>query len=245
MKRLLLEYLEKQRRTLVYVGLISVQPDYRWDTVTNLRMAKVRYDALLTIAKDRVGRDKQTTVITHKISRSNQPSFFKLLEKGKKSTFTISWNDPEFNKNGTSYVSVTSLTLAAKGVKSQSGKFSAKIVHNGNSSFKDARGYLWSFSHDPRPTNLYYEVLGDGTIKQVAGDVADNNLGAGADYIELSPFASWTFSLDAGDGVEVSKITEIEFKFETHLIALLNAAELGNDLMHLLKDGFEQAARAA
>jgi hypothetical protein len=212
-KREILELLDLQRRSLMYTSLVPIQPSYRWERIVDLQQVQATLLGVLVKASDDRGQAAQNFSAEYLLTRSRHRAFFKVLEEHGESAFAIPLDDPEFNRGGTSFVTVYAVDLVASGLRSRSGKFTCRLTHQGNSTFRDQSGNLMNFVHRKRPTILSYKE--DGGVWKATYDVT-NNLGGSEDkYLYLSPFAGWTLRTDdRGDGVDWTNVREIKLLFK-------------------------------
>src|SRR5262249_26193325 len=188
----------------------------RWALVADLLKIQGALDQALIDAAERRGRQEQVVLAEFSIRRETNRSFFNTLQRTGKATFSIPLNQPEFNRGGTAFVTVSEVGFIADGIESKSGEFTLRLTHEGNSTFRDQAGNLMNFSHRKRPTTLAYRRKGKAWEPLVE---VSNNLGGSDDkYLYLSPFAGWTLQKMGDDQVNWTRVKEIKLSFRARFI---------------------------
>ncbi|QND19234.1 hypothetical protein HB774_02565 [Rhizobium leguminosarum bv. viciae] len=106
-----LELLDLRRRALVYETLVSMRPLYKWNRVIELRDAQTALDGALTRAMDTLGRERQNFDAEFVLSKSRFPWVFEKLSEGRMAAFAIPVDDPQFNRGGTSFVTLYQVSM--------------------------------------------------------------------------------------------------------------------------------------
>lgn len=215
-KRGLLELLDLQRRALMYISLLPITPSYQWTIVSTLKDTQALLDQKMVDAAAARGREEQTYSADFSLTRAANTAFFDLLQKNGDAAFSIPLDDQEFNRGGTSFVTVFEVNFDAPGIASKTGNFTCRLTQQGNSTFRDADGNLMNFSHAKRPTILSFSK--SGTDWKPTFDIANNLGGSESEYLYLSPFAGWTLRVTGNDGVDWSKVHAIKLSFRAKTI---------------------------
>jgi len=227
-KQSILEILDLQRRSLIYVTLSPIRPSYRWTTVAELRAAQGTFDDALTKAMDRRGGSELEYECLFAIDRRTNPGFFSLVTSKDGAAFTIPFNDRQFNRGGTAFVTVQEVAFEFKGLRTVTNEFTCRLTHGGASIAWDQHKNLMTFNHTPRTTILSFKRDGTEWKPTVAHD---NNLrGRDSEYLHLSPFATWHLWVVPDDKPDFSGVSKLVFSFKARCVPT-RAPNISKDLL--------------
>ena len=215
-KRSILELSELQRRSLVYATLKPIHPKYSDAVIAALKASQLQYNEVWVRSLEAKGREELIFDATYVIERETSAGFFNLLEKRGEAVFSIPFNHPEFNRGGTSFVTVQQVDMTIDGIRTSNSKYTCRLSHLGNSSLADQNGQRFNFNHEKRITILSY-ALESGKWTPTFQNT--NNLGGSVErYLFVSPFASWNLWFSPDDGVLFERVRQITFAFKARCI---------------------------
>lgn len=215
-KERVLELLDLTRRGLDYVTLEPAPLSYNSEKVINLRNS---YDALKKSLTDGLATqngEMQTMPADFVLDLTAFPTLRKNLSQGGAIAFTIPRDYPDFNRGNTSFVTVTEIALDLSNVRSITNRFTADLIHHGNSTLINSDNTPLTFMHDSRQTNLAYNFDGSKWIEVAS---TSNNLRGSQDtFIYLSPFATWSLIIQPDTKIDWNQVDEITFKFKMQFV---------------------------
>ena len=157
-KRSILELSELQRRSLMYAILKPIHPKYNDAVVAALKVSQIQYNEVWVDSLDAKGREEEIFDATFVIDRKTNPGFFNVLAKRGEAVFAIPFDHPDFNRGGTSFVTVQQVDMTVDGIQTATGKYTCRLSHLGNSNLADQNGERFNFNHKKRITILSYEL---------------------------------------------------------------------------------------
>lgn len=218
----LLELLDLRRRSLIYETLVPIRPVYKWSKVVELRDAQTRYDQALLRAMEARGGEKQSYDVEFHLTKSRFPWTFGQLARAGEVAFAIPLDEPQFNRGGTSFVTLTEVAISIPGLRAKTGQFTCRLTHQGNPVLLDRNRVPMNFTHTKRVTILSYNKAGNDWKETFT--TADNLGGSDEHFLYLSPFATWSIRFEKADGVDLSHVNEIHFHFKAQAVPANSAA---------------------
>ncbi|MDO6437023.1 hypothetical protein Q4534_06385 [Cyclobacterium sp. 1_MG-2023] len=187
-------------KSLQYWGLKNnlVPKNLKDRSIGQLKVFHISFKSkLLDLIVQRNGVPQDISPEPRIFQRSEMRQEFDVFDKTGRLTFTMSPDDPKFKY----YSRVLMKNVKVKFIFTRRLLDSTFVLlrHHGNPTFIDKSGNEFNFSH--RSRNSF------DTLKKGTNEVSLHLLGNGEDYYFLSPFATWTFSMDFSFG-SASDLTE-------------------------------------
>ena len=146
------------------------------------------------------------------ITEDDYPNAFINFRKTGTITFSISQDNPAFEFPWTA-ITVKDVDIDIPNVRTEDDILSLILTHSGIAHFIDTNGKIIIFSHLPRRTVITYKI--SNGKKFTAGDGTPDNLrGEKGKYAFLSPFTTWTLSIDKSDEPDLTNVNKIRLKFK-------------------------------
>ena len=215
-KSWILEMIDLKRRALMYKTLLStpINLNYRDVKVVDLRTLSDKIDKEWVNALNQLpsAGQAQPFQAVFNLVLDGITNLRSVLSKKNEVIFSIPIDYSSFNRGGTCFVSLTSVSLDLSGIKSKTNRFTAQLEHQGSSAFVNGDGAPMNFLHLPRLVNLEYDFISG---KWVEGEQSTtDNLGqSDRYYILLSPFASWRLTVKSDTDVDWSSVKSLNFCF--------------------------------
>jgi len=143
------------------------------------------------------------------ISKQTHPAEFASFAKSNSITFSIPLDEPVFQL-GFTELSLSTLKLLVKGIKSPNRNVSVHVTHHGRSTFQDRSRNSIVFSHAHKDAQIAYS-FDSGPISHDDGNLAQDG------FAGISPFATWTIAIRKEDNnnqtLDLSHVSEIDLTF--------------------------------
>jgi hypothetical protein len=212
-KRRLVLALYEEHRAFQYWSLTDVPfnvESYDLGVLSNLH-STIQTDAL----QAQINRNRPLESFGAKLpivvalSAKEYPTAFAQFAKTNTLTFAIPFDDPAF-RVGVYGISLSQVAISIIGLQTEDGRASVGFVHHGHARFLSQAKTPIVFSHDPRRTQFIYDLKTGTAISD-----QPNNLGQDGTFAGLSPFATWTLSVDpaANAKPKLDAVTAVELSF--------------------------------
>jgi hypothetical protein len=214
---------ESKRR--IVLGLYEEHRAYQYWSLTDTPFSLQSYDSIVLKAlHDKMQADAMTAQIERNrapesfgdkepivivLSAQRYPSAFAQFLKTNTLNFSIPFDEPEFRR-GVFGISLSQVAISVVGLVTDDSKASVRLEHHGRARFLNQALAQIVFSHAPRRTQFIYDLKTGDPISDLA-----NNLGQDHTYAGLSPFASWTLSVDPSSNANpiLNGVSAIELRF--------------------------------